>query len=193
MYYADKNIRLSITWLHSNSSNIVLGRYIFGKPEICHLQGWPSKLVIGSFCSFATNVKILLDMNHRMDWVTTFAFPTFLEFPEAAEIQGHPWSKGDVTIGNDVWCGMDAVIHSGVTIGDGAVIGARAVVTKDVPPYAVVVGNPARQVKYRFSPDVIQKLLLIKWWDWPIEKIRKHVPLLCNDVNEFLSVVETAE
>ena len=192
MYFAAKNnSSVDVGWLHSNSPNVILGRYIYGRPELMHSHGWPSKVIIGSFCSFASQVKIMLDVHHRIDWVTTFAFPAFAEFPEARDICGHPWSKGDLVIGNDVWVGTEALIFSGITIGDGAVIGARAVVTKDVPPYAIVAGNPAKIIKYRFSPDTVRRLLLIKWWDWPIEKIRMKIPLLCNDVGAFLEAAES--
>ena len=89
-------------------------------------------------------------------------------------------NKGDIVIGNDVWIGYEALIMAGVHIGDGAVIGARAVVTKDVPPYAIVGGVPAREIRKRFAPDVIARLLELKWWDWPMMKIRKELPSLMN-------------
>ena len=112
-------------------------------------------------------------------------------WPEAAGVKGHPASKGDVVIGNDVWIAEGAVILSGVKIGDGAVIGSQAVVSKDVPPYAVVSGNPARLVKMRFDEDTIKMLLQIQWWNWPTEKIRQHLHLICSPkLDEFLRTAE---
>lgn len=109
------------------------------------------------------------------------------EFPECQDISGHPHCKGDVIIGNDVWIGNNALILSGVTVGNGAVIASKAVVTKDVPPYSIVAGNPGRIVRHRFAPAIIKRLEEIKWWDWPIEKIRQVIPLLCSDfIDKFL-------
>jgi hypothetical protein len=109
----------------------------------------------------------------------------------ASAITGHPKSKGDVVIGNDVWIGTEAVIMSGVTIGDGAVIGARAVVAKDVPPYSIAVGNPARVVKTRFDQKTVNRLLTIKWWDWDEATIEAHMPLLLSGNMElFLTRAE---
>lgn len=163
-----------------------IGDYTYGNP-IVYFEG-EGNLKIGKFCSIAfDNVKIFLGGNHRVDWATTYPFNKIAEFSEASNITGHPSSKGDVVIGNDVWIGMNATILSGVTIGDGAVVAAHAVVTKDVPPYAIVAGNPARVVKMRFSDDVIEKLLELKWWDWPIEKIRTYIPQLMKDPNNILT------
>jgi carbonic anhydrase/acetyltransferase-like protein (isoleucine patch superfamily) len=112
----------------------------------------------------------------------------------ARQIEGHPRIRGDVRIGNDVWLGSDAMIMSGVTIGDGAVVGAGAVVTKDVPPYGVVVGNPARVARMRFSDDAVSRLLALRWWDWPDEKIEQFLPLmLSSDVEAFLDAAEIVE
>lgn len=174
--------------LLTNKKNfpIEIGDYTYGRPEI-YADYWPSKVKIGKFCSIAQGVQIFVDTEHRADWVTTYPFPVLADFPEAIEIKGHPCSKGDVIIGNDVWIGKEAVILSGVTIGDGAVIGTRAVITKDVPAYSIVAGNPARVIKKRFSGEIIEHLLAIKWWDWPLEKIKKFVPILCSrNIEEFI-------
>ena len=111
---------------------------------------------------------------HNTGWVTTYPLRIALGDPLAGK-DGHPASKGRTTIGNDVWIGREAVIMPGVTIGDGAIIGTRAQVTKDVPAYAVVAGNPGRIVKMRFPPEIVGELLAIRWWDWEAEKIARHV------------------
>jgi len=160
-----------------------IGRGVYGNFDV-HPCGGGATLRIGSFCSIATGVQIFLGGDHRVDWVTTYPFQ---EFWEAAKgIAGHPVSKGDVVIGNDVWIGTDALLLSGVEIGDGAVIGARAVVAKDVPPYAIVTGNPARVRRYRFDENTIRILLKIEWWNWEDERISKFLPLLLNsDIQAF--------
>ncbi|MFQ5787186.1 MAG: CatB-related O-acetyltransferase, partial [Thermodesulfobacteriota bacterium] len=107
---------------------------------------------------------------------------------EAEQFKGHPRSKGDVIIGHDVWIGRDTLILSGVTIGNGAVVAARSVVTRHVSPYSVVGGNPARQIKFRFPEHVIDALQRIAWWDWPLPKIKEALPLLLSsDVEAFLA------
>lgn len=161
------------------------GKGSYGIPQVL---GWGegSKVVIGKYCSIASGVIILSGGEHRVDWVTTYPFSVF--WPEiAGHILGHPKSKGDVIIGNDVWIGMDAFILSGLTIGDGAVIGAKSVVTKSVPPYAIVGGNPAKIIRYRFNPETIDKLISLAWWDWPDDKIKSAMRLLLsNDIDNFI-------
>ena len=145
-----------------------------------------TKLKIGNYCSFAPGVSVFLGGEHALDWVTTYPF-NFTCAPIAEHIQGNCMSKGDVIIGNDVWVGMGACILSGVSIGDGAVIGAKAVVAKDVPPYAIVVGNPGKIIKYRFDAETIQRLLAIAWWNWPDERILSSMDLLLsNEIENFL-------
>lgn len=161
-----------------------IGEWTYGAPRI-HSWDDGTKLRVGKFCSFALNVTIILGGEHRTDWVTTYPFNTF--FPEAKDFKGHPHSKGDIVIGNDVWIGYGAILLSGITIGDGAAIGAGSVVTKDVAPYSVVAGNPAQQVKLRFPEPTIEKLLQIAWWDWPMSKIQEAWPLLmAPTINEFI-------
>ncbi|AAK78753.1 virginiamycin A acetyltransferase [Clostridium acetobutylicum] len=136
------------------------------------------KLIIGKFCSIACKAKFLMNSsNHSMKSLSTYTFPIFYEeWDLDVKRITEAWdNKGDIVIGNDVWIGYDAVIMSGVKIGDGAIIGARAVVTKDVPPYTVAAGVPARVIKKRFDDDVISKLLKIKWWNLPYEKIRENI------------------
>lgn len=135
-------------------------------------------LRIGKFCSIACGAKFLFaSANHTQASVSTYPFPIFfeewdLDIGDVTSAWDH---KGDIVIGNDVWIGYEAVVMAGVTIGDGAIIGARAVVTKDVPPYTIVGGVPARDIRRRFSDDVIARLLELKWWDWPAEQIQRNI------------------
>jgi acetyltransferase-like isoleucine patch superfamily enzyme len=163
-----------------------IGGHTYGKPKIYDWKDG-TKLSIGKYCSIADDVVILLGGNHRVDWLTTYPFPAVEGWPEAMEIKGHPASKGDIVIENDVWIGYGATILSGVKIGNGAVVGARAVVTKDVPPYAIVAGNPAKIIKLRFSKREIKALLNLSWWNWSEEKIRAEVQHLCSaDIRSFI-------
>ena len=136
------------------------------------------KLIIGKFCSIACGAKFLFtSANHTQTSLSTYPFPIFFE-EWGLDVQNitSAWdNKGDIVIGNDVWIGYETVILSGVTIGDGAIIGSRAVVTKDVPPYTIVGGVPAKTIRKRFSDDDIEALQKMKWWDWPIEQIRAHI------------------
>jgi acetyltransferase-like isoleucine patch superfamily enzyme len=170
----------------SFTAKYAVGKYTYGLPRVLEFQDpKPGRLTIGSFCSIADNVTIYLSGNHRVDWVTTYPFNKV--FKEFESFQGHPASKGDVVIGNDVWIGMDVLILSGITIGDGAVIGARSVVTKNVEPYSIVAGNPARFIKYRFDQDQIQRLLEIKWWEKDFQWIKDNMPMLLNpDIRKFI-------
>jgi acetyltransferase-like isoleucine patch superfamily enzyme len=162
-----------------------IGRFTYGQPEIWH-WGEGAKLSVGKYCSIAPDVKILLGGNHRVDWVTTYPFNVFTN--KAKNINGHPHSNGDVIIGNDVWIGMGAMILSGVSVGDGAVIAARSVVTKDVPPYSIVGGNPARVIRLRFDQSVIDRLCKTVWWNWPAEKIEEAIPFLMQgDMEAFFA------
>lgn len=134
------------------------------------------KLIIGKFCSIACGAKFLFNSaNHTLASLSTYPFPLFFEEWELDKKNvAVSWdNKGDIIIGNDVWIGYEAVILAGVKIGDGAIIGTRAVVTKDVPPYTIVGGIPAKPIKKRFDEDVISDLLCIKWWDWSNEKIAR--------------------
>jgi acetyltransferase-like isoleucine patch superfamily enzyme len=165
-----------------------IGRGTYGNPAILSWNEGAS-LSIGNFCSIAGGVKIFLGGEHRSDWVTTYPFNVL--WPSASSISGHPKTKGNVTIGSDVWIAAEAVILSGVTVGHGAVIGTHAVVTKDVPPYAVVVGNPGRVVKYRFEQNIIERLLNVAWWNWSDDVIENKISyLLSTDIISFLDYTE---
>lgn len=162
---------------------ISVGPHTYGVPTI-HWWGEEITLTIGDYCSIADRVRIFLGGNHHTDCVTTYPFYKFVGWPDLNVVQ---LSKGDIHIGNDVWIGSGALILSGVTIGDGAILGAECVVAKDIPPYAIAVGNPARVVKKRFSDDIIQELLKIQWWNWPEELIAKLMPLLLsNNIPAFI-------
>lgn len=157
--------------------NYEIGIGTYGMP-IVHDWSEGSTLKIGKYCSIANNVQILLGGLHRTDWITTFPFPAYVE--EAAHIKNYGGTKGDVIIGNDVWLCTDSTILSGVTIGHGAVVACGAVVTRNVEPYSIVAGNPARHVRWRFEEMDRQALLDIAWWDWPEQEIRKLVDILCS-------------
>jgi acetyltransferase-like isoleucine patch superfamily enzyme len=161
-----------------------IGRYTYGVPSVLFAEQG-KKLVIGSYCSLAPGVTILLGGNHRTDWVTSFPFAEF--FPEAAGMPLQGWTKGGVEIGNDVWIGQNVLILSGVTIGNGAIIGAGSVVVKDVPPYTLFAGNPASFIRTRVPERFVADLESIAWWDWPEERVKAAWPdLLSGDIEHFV-------
>jgi acetyltransferase-like isoleucine patch superfamily enzyme len=140
------------------------------------------RVVIGRFCSLAEGVKFVFG-EHRLDGVSTFPLRAVCF---DAEPHADARSKGDIKVGNDVWIGANALVLSGVQIGDGAVVAAGAVVARDVPPYAVAGGVPARVIKYRLRPDQIEALLKIQWWSWPVNKIRENLSLFYGDPDDFI-------
>ncbi|MCS6173194.1 Vat family streptogramin A O-acetyltransferase [Shewanella baltica] len=167
--------------------NIIVGDYTYyddpAGPErfesnvLYHFDFIGDKLIIGKFCAIAKDVKFIMNgANHQVSGFSTYPFYIFGNgwekvMPNPADLP----HKGDTCIGNDVWIGYNATIMPGVKIGHGAIVASQSVVTKDVPPYAVVGGNPATVIKLRFEQDVIDKLVAIAWWDWPIEKITQHL------------------
>jgi acetyltransferase-like isoleucine patch superfamily enzyme len=166
-----------------------IGEWSYGRPKI---RRWSegTTLKIGRYCSIAGDVKIFLGGEHRADWVTTYPFPAILTDTKSRD--AHVTSRGDVVIEHDVWIGDGATILSGVRIGNGAVVGASSVVSKDIPPYAVVAGNPAKVLKYRFSPEQIAALERIAWWDWPEEAVRDALDyLLSADIDRFIDRFDT--
>lgn len=175
--------------------NITVGDYTMYNDFVCDpvkfeknnvLYHYPvnqDKLIIGKFCSIACGAKFLFtSANHTQKSLSTYPFPIFFEEWNLDKKQvASAWdNKGDIVIGNDVWIGYEAIILSGVHIGNGAIIGTRAVVTKDVPPYTVVGGIPAKEIKKRYNENTIQKLLQIGWWNWPFDKIQQYLPHIMN-------------
>jgi acetyltransferase-like isoleucine patch superfamily enzyme len=174
-----------------NEGVVTVGDHTYGVPKV-HV--WRDRagrshggvVSIGSFCAIGPSVEILTGGNHRTDWVSTYPLRLRFNLP-GLEQEGIPTSRGDVIVGNDVWIATGAKILSGVRIGDGAVIGAYSVVSRDVRPYAVVVGNPAREIRRRFSDDRISRLEALQWWNWPPERIAATVDRISSpNVDELL-------
>jgi len=185
-----------------NNPNIIVGDYTiyndfvndpsqFEKNNVLyHYPINQDRLIIGKFCSIACGAKFLFNSaNHTLKSLSNYTFPLFFEDWELDKKNvALAWdNKGDIIIGNDVWIGYEAVIMAGVHIGDGAVIAARAVVTKDVPPYTIVGGTPARKIRMRFEEETIAKLQQIQWWNWPVEKIRQSLPYIMNGTVDRLT------
>jgi virginiamycin A acetyltransferase len=178
--------------------NIIIGDYTyyddfenvenFEKNVKYHFDFIGDKLIIGKFCMIASNVKFIMNgANHLTRSLTTYPFAIFGNgWENAMDGKSYP-QKGDINIGNDVWIGYKATIMAGVTIGDGAIIATNATVIKDVEPYSIVGGNPAKEIKKRFSKDIISKLLELKWWDWDIEKITRNIQSLTSNKLEKLT------
>ncbi|HYD78531.1 MAG TPA: CatB-related O-acetyltransferase [Paucimonas sp.] len=168
--------------------DIVIGNYTyyddpagaedFERNVLYHFRG--DKLIIGKFCAIARGAKFIMNgANHLLSGFSTYPFYVFGNgWERTAPAPGALPDKGDIVIGNDVWIGYEALIMPGVKIGNGAIVATRAVVTSDVPAYAVVAGNPARIVKRRFADDVTAALEEIAWWDWPVEKITENLHLI---------------
>jgi virginiamycin A acetyltransferase len=175
-----------------SNPNIIIGDYTYyDDPEdsenfernvLYHFPFIGDKLIIGKFCAISRGVKFIMNgAHHRMSGFSTYPFEIFSHTWETvtSQAQEYPF-KGDTVIGNDVWIGYEAVIMPGVRIGDGAIVGAKSVVTKDIKPYSIVAGNPARIIRQRFPQEVIKILLEIAWWNWDIEKITRNLDLIVN-------------
>ncbi|MDO6743223.1 CatB-related O-acetyltransferase [Tenacibaculum soleae] len=178
--------------------NIIVGDYTyyddfenvenFEKNVKYHFDFTGDKLIIGKFCMIASDVKFIMNgANHLTDSISTYPFAIFGNgWENAMEGKTYP-QKGNINIGNDVWIGYNATIMAGVTIGDGAIIATNATVVKDVPPYTIVGGNPAKEIKRRFSDEKIAQLLELEWWNWDIEKITRNVQNLTDtNLNKLL-------
>jgi acetyltransferase-like isoleucine patch superfamily enzyme len=168
---------------------LVLGTGSYaGAPDIAVSRGDPRhRVVVGNYSSIADDVTFLIGGEHHPEWVSTFPFRIRYGLPGRFE-DGQPRSRGPITIGSDVWIGRRAIVASGVTIGDGAVVGAGTVVVRDVEPYSVVAGAPNREIRKRFPDDQIAALLRARWWDWPEDEVLSIVDLLCSpDVGGLLS------
>ncbi len=154
----------------------------FEKNVKYHFDFIGDKLIIGKFCMIASDVKFIMNGgNHLTEALSAYPFEIFGNGWEGA-MDGKTYPhKGDICIGNDVWIGYNATIMAGVTVGDGAIIAANATVTKDVSPYSIVGGNPAQEIKKRFSEDIISQLLSLQWWNWEIDKITRNIPYLTDN------------
>lgn len=154
----------------------------FEKNVKYHFDFIGDKLIIGKFCMIASDVKFIMNGgNHLTEALSAYPFEIFGNGWEGA-MDGKTYPhKGDICIGNDVWIGYNATIMAGVTVGDGAIIAANATVTKDVSPYSIVGGNPAQEIKKRFSEDIISQLLSLRWWNWEIDKITRNIPYLTDN------------
>ena len=165
-----------------------IGDHCYGVPTVKH-QHPDANLKIGNYCSIAKNVQIFLGGIHRTDWVATYPFPAF--YKEAGHIKNFTITRGDVVIGNDVWLCENCTILSGVNIGHGAVVANGAIVTKDVAPYEIVGGNPAKHIRWRFDEPTRAALLNSAWWDWPEDEVLSVVELLCSDnISTFLNYAD---
>ena len=171
--------------------NIIVGDYTyyddfedvhnFEKNVKYHFDFTGDQLIIGKFCMIASDVKFIMNgANHLSNAISTYPFSIFGNgWENAMEGKAYP-NKGNIEIGNDVWIGYNATIMAGVKIGDGAIIATNATVVSDVEPYTIVGGNPAKEIKKRFSPEIIERLLKLQWWNWDIEKITKNVQNLTD-------------
>lgn len=179
--------------------NIVVGRFSYYSGyyhghsfDDCARYLMPDKgvdrLLIGSFCSIGSGAAFIMAGNqgHRHDWISTFPFHWMPEVPEFEGAENGFRPAGDTVIGNDVWIGSETIVMPGVTIGDGAVIGTRAVVTRDVAPYSIVGGNPAKEIRKRFDDDRIRLLLELRWWDWSEDQLHAAMPILTSGDIEAL-------
>jgi virginiamycin A acetyltransferase len=189
-----------------NNPNIIVGDYTyyddpadaenFERNVLYHFPFIGDKLIIGKFCAIARGAKFIMNgANHKLSGFSTYPFQIFGNgwqkvMPQAGEL---PY-KGDTVIGNDVWIGYDVLVMPGVTIGNGAIVSTRSVVVGDVAPYAVVGGNPAKVLKQRCEPEVVEALQAIAWWDWPIEKITQHLEVItAGDIDALNAAAQSTD
>jgi acetyltransferase-like isoleucine patch superfamily enzyme len=168
-----------------------IGKHTYG--EVIIHGGSKDYIKIGDYCSIAGNLQLQCGGDHYMDFISTYPFPNIGKW--TGYENWRPYKNrhdASITIGNDVWIGLDVMVRHGVTIGDGAVIGMRSLVINDIPPYAIAAGNPAKVLRYRFTPEQIESLLKIKWWNWSEEEINKAIPYMDN-IEEFIARYEKAQ
>jgi virginiamycin A acetyltransferase len=182
-----------------SGDNIAVGDYTYyddpDAPEkfqqrnvLYHFDFVGDRLEVGKFCALGAGTTFIMNgANHRLDGPSTFPFPIFGgDWAENMDLLGDLPLKGDTTVGHDVWFGYQSTIMPGVSIGHGSIVATKAVVTKDVPPYAIVAGNPAKVVGMRFDDATISRLLVVAWWNWGIEKITRHVrAIMAGDVGSL--------
>ncbi|NSL89804.1 type B chloramphenicol O-acetyltransferase [Chitinophaga sp. Mgbs1] len=185
---------------HITNTNIIAGKYSYYSGyyhghsfDDCARYLFPDRndvdrLIIGSYCSIGSGVSFIMAGNqgHRHDWISSFPFFYMSEIPYFRQSRDGYQPAGDTVVGNDVWIGSEAMIMPGITIGDGAVIGSRALVTKDVEPYAIVGGNPAKLIRKRFSDHHITLLMEMKWWNWEEDILKDLMPVLCSENIDLL-------
>ncbi|MCW3069638.1 MAG: chloramphenicol acetyltransferase [Solirubrobacterales bacterium] len=181
-----------IAWTPLLPPGLTLGRHTYGPVDFektfpMYTEG--ARVEVGAFCSISGEARVLGGGEHVISRASTFPLKARL-FDPAEKTAADSVDKGPTVIGNDVYIGVGAIVLSGVTIGDGAVVGAGAVVSKSIPPYAVVVGNPGRIVRYRFESDVRERLLALRWWEWDDSEIHALLPWFMDDVDAFLDEAE---
>lgn len=172
---------------HIADGTLVMGTQSYAAPRVMKYKGDTGRVIIGNFASIAPDAEFYVGGLHRTEWVSQYGLRAMLDLPGAYE-DGFPYGRGDIRVGHDTWVTNRTTVLSGVTIGDGAVVGTGAVVTRDVPPYVIVAGNPAREVGRRFSEEQAAALRRIAWWDWQLDQIKEHVALLTSpDVDAFIA------
>lgn len=172
---------------HIADGTLVMGNMSYYAPNVVKYKGDTGRVIIGNFASIAPDADFYVGGLHRVEWVSLYGLRAMLELPGAYE-DGFTHGRGDIVVGSDTWVTNGCTVMSGVTIGDGAVVGTKAVVAKDVRPYAIVVGNPAREIGRRFSDEQVAALLRIRWWDWPTELVKERVDALSSpDVDAFIA------
>ena len=172
---------------HIADGTLVMGNMSYYAPNVVKFKGDTGRVIIGNFASVAPDADFYVGGLHRVEWVSLYGLRAMLELPGAYE-DGFTHGHGDIVVGSDTWVTNGCTVMSGVTIGDGAVVGTKAVVAKDVRPYAIVVGNPAREIGRRFSDEQVEALLRIRWWDWPTELVKERVDALSSpDIDAFIA------
>ncbi len=172
---------------HIAEGTLVMGNMSYYAPNVVKYKGDTGRVIIGNFASVAPDADFYVGGLHRVEWVSLYGLRAMLELPGAYE-DGFTHGRGDIVVGSDTWITNGCTVMSGVTIGDGAVVGTKAVVAKDVRPYAIVVGNPAKEIGRRFSDEQVEALLRIKWWDWPTELVKERVDALSSpDIDAFVA------